>query len=98
MNARTSPQIDEDGADDVDGEEEDGTDEARANELVEAQSADNDASSLTLQPGQTPIVVAQLLFFRSFCDFFQTDNFAFMMKPDPALGKRSFGHLARFIL
>ena len=98
VNARTSPQIDEDGADDVDGEEEDGTDEARANELVEAQSADNDASSFTLQPGQTPIVVAQLLFFRSFCDFFQTDNFAFMMKPDPALGKRSFGHLARFVL
>ena len=99
MNARSTPEIiDEDTADSETDEEEGSADEERANELVRAQSSDNDVSTLTLKPGQTPIVVAQLLFFRGFCDAFQTDNFNFLMKPDPALGRRSFGRLARFVL
>ncbi len=97
LNTRTVAEVD---AADVINDDEDILDEIEqsANDLVEAQSTDSNLDELRLQPGQTPILWAQLLFTVGFCEYFQTDHFEWLKKNDPFFAGKSFGYLSRFVL
>lgn len=98
INTRTVPELDETvDSEDADIDQRLDEMEQEADTLIESETEDRNLDQLKLQPGQTPILYAQLLFIVGFCDYFQTDHFEWLKKNDPFFVKKSFGYLARYV-